>query len=245
METQEELDVRVLIPTDRHSLLNKMFNELPAGESFTFINDHDPKPLYYEFQSIHGDVVGWEYLNQGGREWKVKVTRLANSVGRDFDGANTLIDLRKTNEEDKKHTVFHRYGTMLVGDTMELISEGYPNEIKEIFDTKFQGEFDWKYKKQEPQEVIAHITKVKVHDKKLEESNIIEDFDLRPYPPAQRHDMVFETFDKLKSGEAFVFINDHDPKPLYYQIEAENTEPFKWEYLVSGPIEWKIKVSKD
>ena len=69
----EELDVRVLVPIKRHEKLVKLFGELPAGQSFVFINDHDPIPLYYEFKSIYGDVVGWEYLNRGGREWKVKV----------------------------------------------------------------------------------------------------------------------------------------------------------------------------
>lgn len=244
MTTMEEHDMRVHVPIDRHTKLNKMFNELPAGDSFIFINDHDPKPLYYEFQSIHGDVVGWEYLNKGGRDWKVKVTRLADSVGRDFEGASTLIDLRRTKEEDIKHTVFHRYGTMGVGETMELISEGYPNEIKNIFETKFIGEYQWTFKKQDPEEVISHITKLRNKASKEENENIVASFDLRPYPPAKRHDMVFEAFDELQKGESFVFINDHDPKPLYYQIEAENTTPFKWEYLEDGPMEWKIKVSK-
>ena len=69
-----ELDVRVLVPIQRHELLIRLFKELPVDESFTFINDHDPIPLFYEFRSIYGDVVGWDYLNRGGREWKVKGT---------------------------------------------------------------------------------------------------------------------------------------------------------------------------
>lgn len=243
METIEELDVRTLIPMKRHEKLNKMFNELPTGDSFVFINDHDPKPLYYEFQSIHGKVVGWEYLHQGGREWKVKVTRLADSVGKDMENVSTLIDLRTIEEKDKKHTVFHRYGMMAKGNRMELIAKGYPTGIKSIFDDKFTGEFEWKYIKQDPDEVVAHITKLVVRTSG-DTTDTIESFDLRPFPPARRHEMVFENFDKIKSGEAFVIINDHDPKPLYYQIEAENDIPFDWEYLASGPDEWKIKVSK-
>jgi uncharacterized protein (DUF2249 family) len=46
MKTKEELDVRTLIPIKRHKKLIKLFKELPADESFIFINDHDPKPLY-------------------------------------------------------------------------------------------------------------------------------------------------------------------------------------------------------
>jgi uncharacterized protein (DUF2249 family) len=56
--------------------------------------------------------------------------------------------------------------------------------------------------------------------------------------------MVFDAFDKLKPGEAFIFINDHDPKPLYYQMEAESDTPFTWEYLEALPEEWKVKVTK-
>lgn len=244
MKTIEEHDVRPLVPIKRHEMLNKMFRELPAGESFIFTNDHDPKPLYYEFKSIHGDVVGWEYLKRGGREWKVKVTRTEESKGREFEGASTLMDLRKTEKKDWRYAVFHRYGMMREGDTMELISDGYPTEIKTIFDKKFDGKFSWNYKKQVPGEVIAHITKKKEGDPDMEDESIVENFDLRPFPPAKRHEMVFDTFDKLKRGESFVFINDHDPKPLYYQMEAENDEPFKWEYLESGPVEWKVKISK-
>ena len=67
---------------------------------------------------------------------------------------------------------------------------------------------------------------------------------MRPFPPAERHEMVFNAFDELKAGEAFVFTNDHDPKPLYYQIEAESNEPFSWEYLEDGPDAWSVKVTK-
>src|SRR5699024_4771450 len=128
--TIQELDVRTLIPIKRHEKLLRLFKELPAGESFIFINDHDPKPLYYEFRSIYGDVVGWDYLQRGGQEWKVKVTRTEDSKGREFEGVSTLMDLRKAEKKDWKYAVFHRYGMMLKGDTMEIISENDPEEIR-------------------------------------------------------------------------------------------------------------------
>lgn len=243
-QQDEALDVRVLIPIERHSLLLGMFQDLPVGESFTFINDHDPLPLYYEFRSIHGDVVGWEYLNKGGRDWKVKVTRTEASQGREFTDISTLMDLRKMDPKDWKHVVFHRYGMMREGDVMEIIAEQNPDEIESIFKSKFDGKYNWETKKDETGEFVAHITK-KV-DAYTEEADItiVKRFDVRPFPPAERHDMVFDSFDELNPGEAFVFTNDHDPKPLYYQIEAESNIPFKWEYLENGPLEWVVKVSK-
>src|SRR5688572_3334766 len=101
----EALDVRVLAPIERHKLLVKMFGELPVGQNFIFINDHDPKPLYYEFRSIYGDVVEWEYLNRGGREWKVKVTRLEASQGRKITDVSTLMDLRKADQKEWKQII--------------------------------------------------------------------------------------------------------------------------------------------
>lgn len=243
-ETQQELDVRTLIPIKRHKKLLKLFKELPVGESFVFINDHDPKPLYYEFRSIYGNVVGWEYLQRGGQEWKVKVTRTEASKGQEFSDISTLMDLRKAEKKDWKYAVFHRYGMMLKGDTMELIAEEDPKEIHDIFSKKFKGQHSWNYKKKQPGEFVIHITKNEESDSTAEDVSVVNNFDVRPYPPAKRHDMVFDAFDELKPGEAFVFTNDHDPKPLYYQMEAEGDEPFEWEYLLAMPGEWKVKVMK-
>ncbi len=45
--------------------------------------------------------------------------------------------------------------------------------------------------------------------------------DLRDVPPPERHPKIFDAFDSLASGEALELINDHDPRPLYYEMAAE------------------------
>lgn len=45
--------------------------------------------------------------------------------------------------------------------------------------------------------------------------------DLREIPPPNRHPTVFEAFEELDPGEALELINDHDPKPLFYEMQAE------------------------
>lgn len=241
---EEDLDVRTLIPIERHKLLVQLFKDISAGESFVFINDHDPIPLFYEFRSIYGDVVGWEYLNRGGREWKVKVTRTEESQARDMSDVATLIDLRKTDKGAWKQVVFHRYGMMEEGTTMELISTEDPEEIHGIFIMKFDGKHTWIYKKKEEGEVVIHITKNVMTGLGDEGFSVVNEFDIRPYPPTERHELFYKAFAEIKPGEAFEFINDHDPKPLYYQMEAESKEPFRWEYLEKGPEAWKVRVVK-
>ena len=68
--------------------------------------------------------------------------------------------------------------------------------------------------------------------------------DVREIPPRERHPKIFQTFDALKEGEFFTLVNDHDPKPLYYQFQAELTDQFTWEYLESGPQVWRVRIGR-
>ncbi len=238
------LDVRPLVPIRRHETLLDRFAQLPAGESFVFINDHDPKPLYYEIRSIFGDVVDWEYLARSPKEWTVKVTRTEASKGRDMGQVSTLIDLRKADPADWKHIIFHRYSMMQVGDVMEIRAAEAPGEIHAIFGAKFAGRHTWTVQGQDPDEYVVHVEKCAADAADELGAALVAEFDIRPYHPARRHEMVFEAFDKLGPGEAFVFTNDHDPRPLYYQMEAESEEAFEWKYLQSGPEEWTVRVAK-
>lgn len=62
--------------------------------------------------------------------------------------------------------------------------------------------------------------------------------------PRQKHPTIFARFDELTEGESLVIHNDHDPKPLYYQLLGERGNIFTWEYLEEGPALWKVKISK-
>lgn len=72
----------------------------------------------------------------------------------------------------------------------------------------------------------------------------IDILDVSIIEPRFKHPKIFEKFDSLSSDEAFIIHNDHDPKPLYYQLLAERGKIFNWEYLKEGPETWKIKITK-
>ncbi len=78
------------------------------------------------------------------------------------------------------------------------------------------------------------------------EKNMAEDIklDVRTEIPARRHQLIFETYTGLGAGEGFELINDHDPKPLYYQFEAEHNGQFTWEYLEEGPETWRVRIGR-
>lgn len=72
------------------------------------------------------------------------------------------------------------------------------------------------------------------------------DFDLevRHLAPAQRHQIIFEKWFALESGAGYVLINDHDPKPLYYQFAAEHPGEFSWDPIEEGPTVWRVRIGK-
>ncbi len=72
----------------------------------------------------------------------------------------------------------------------------------------------------------------------------METLDVTQIEPKRKHPTIFERFEALAPGEAFVIHNDHDPAPLYYQMLGELGEVFDWEYLKKGPEEWEVKISK-
>lgn len=72
----------------------------------------------------------------------------------------------------------------------------------------------------------------------------METLDVTQIEPRLKHPTIFEKFDGLLGGGAFIIHNDHDPKPLYYQLMAERGQTFDWEYLVDGPQVWEVKISK-
>ena len=72
----------------------------------------------------------------------------------------------------------------------------------------------------------------------------IATLDVRELPPARRHALIFDTYSALPPDGAFVLVNDHDPKPLYYQFQAERPGEVRWEYLEQGPQVWRVRIGR-
>ena len=68
--------------------------------------------------------------------------------------------------------------------------------------------------------------------------------DVRQIAPRDRHPLIFQTFDNLAPGDAFVLVNDHEPRPLYYQFLHERAGQFAWSYLEEGPEVWRAQIQR-
>ena len=71
--TDPQLDVRDEPPARRHELIFEHYEALGAGTSFVLVNDHDPKPLEYQFAAEYPEQFTWDYLEQGPTVWRVRI----------------------------------------------------------------------------------------------------------------------------------------------------------------------------
>jgi uncharacterized protein (DUF2249 family) len=68
--------------------------------------------------------------------------------------------------------------------------------------------------------------------------------DVRRIARGGRHPRVFARYARLAPGEAFILVNSHDPKPLRQEFEAIHSGAFSWDYLQTGPEEWRVRIGR-
>src|SRR3989338_10446762 len=72
----KNLDLRNMMPFERHSNIFKMWNSLKEGETLRIINDHEPKPLYYLFEAEHKGQFEWNYEKKGPKDWIFAIKKI-------------------------------------------------------------------------------------------------------------------------------------------------------------------------
>ena len=70
------MDVRPIPCSVKHGLILRTWRELPVGDHFILLNDHDPVPLRYQFEAEFPGAFTWDYLERGPEDFRVKLTKL-------------------------------------------------------------------------------------------------------------------------------------------------------------------------
>jgi len=70
------------------------------------------------------------------------------------------------------------------------------------------------------------------------------ELDVRQLRKPDKHPTIFATYTALPVGESFVLVNNHDPKHLRAESDADHPGSYAWEYLDRGPEVWRIRISK-
>ena len=70
------------------------------------------------------------------------------------------------------------------------------------------------------------------------------ELDVRQLRKPDKHSAIFATYADLPVGGSFVLVNNHDPKHLHEEFEADHAGSYGWEYVEKGPTVWRIRISK-
>lgn len=233
--TEQVLDVTKLAPMVKHSTIFGRIAALKPGESLVIHNDHDPKPLYFQLQHTHGGSVSWEYLEQGPQWWKVRIGKVEGS---ETPLADDVLDVTKLEPSVKHATIFDRIDALQPGESLTIHNDHDPVPLRYHLEDVYGDAFTWDYLEKGPR-----WWKVKIGMRPLHtaQGNVL---DVTKLEPRVKHATIFQRYHALEDGQSLTIHNDHDPKPLYYQMLGELGNVFTWEYLEQGPEWWKVKITK-
>lgn len=70
------MDVRSIPCSVKHGLIIRTWLDLPVGDYFILLNDHDPVPLRYQFAAEWPEAFTWEHVLKTPGEFRVKIKKL-------------------------------------------------------------------------------------------------------------------------------------------------------------------------
>ncbi len=153
----------------------------------------------------------------------------------------------------KHPVILEKFDDLNNGEAFLLINDHDP--IPLFYEMKAEkGEtFEWKKVEDGPSVWIVEIKKTggapaTVNPDEQNKEGIEDDvfvLNVTLIEPKLKHSTIFKHFDALNEGEAFQILNDHDPRPLYYQLIGERGNIFTWTYLENGPQRWKVQIKKN
>ena len=155
----------------------------------------------------------------------------------------------------KHPTILKKFDDLKNGESFLLVNDHDP--IPLYYEMKAEkGEiFEWRKIENGPEVWKVEITKknndacsvnpIKQAETKPKEKDEVFVLNVTLLEARLKHPTIFKYFDALNEGEGFQILNDHDPKPLYYQLLGERGNIFTWNYLEKGPQWWRVQIRKN
>ncbi len=152
-----------------------------------------------------------------------------------------IINVQEIEPRLRHQTIFQTFNTLKEGESLIIHNNHDPKPVYyQLMDLR-GNIFSWEYLQQGPEWWDIRVTRT-VPSVPTEKEELI--INVPGLEPQQKHAAIFRVFDHFEAGESFIIHNDHDPKPVYYQLQNERGNIFTWEYLQEGPIWWDIRVTK-
>ncbi len=88
------------------------------------------------------------------------------------------------------------------------------------------------------------MTAVNDADRSAAYDGAMDELDVTKLAPRDKHSTIHQRLGQLAAGETLRIYNDHDPRPLKFEIEADFPGLYSWKYVDSGPEVWRVDIGK-
>ncbi len=153
------------------------------------------------------------------------------------------INVQELEPALRHQTIFNVFNTLKEGEHLIIHNNHDPMPVYYQLMNMRGNIFSWEYLQKGPEWWDIKVTRTVPIVPTENETDVI--LNIPAVQPSQKHALIFEVFGTLHSGDAFILHNDHDPKPVYYQLQAMHGNTFSWEYLQQGPQWWDIRITKN
>jgi len=225
-----------------HTILTGKLSDLQNSASVTDINDQVSQisSLFAEHVGKENELILPRLLSSN----TVDIRFVLGEMHQLFEAGKSTLEEKQT-DQDLVEKIF----SLLLESGKQLSKAGLSEQGGRLV------ALAWAETEYERPELATKATRV-LHNILLSQNservsltkapNLNADFelDVRTLAPAQRHSQIFSAYRDLPDGKGFLLINDHDPKPLQYQFEAEYSGSFTWDYLEAGPKVWRVRIGR-
>ena len=194
----KNLDLRGIPPFERHAKIFEMWNSLKEEEILRITNDHEPKPLYYQFKAEYKGQFEWNYEKQGPEDWIFTIKKIS------------------AKDKTKKQEIKNLIRQLNTGESVSKLKEKAKSMLKNIA-PKDLGLIE--------QEIIEEGTTRKemrklcdIHLEIIKESLEKQEMNLKASHPIytlmEEHKMILDFIDKLqKTTDKIESAKDFDEVP--------------------------------
>ena len=152
-----QLDVRHLAPAQRHETIFAAYHGLAPETGYVLVNDHDPRPLRYQFEAEHAGEFTWDAIESGPEVWRVRIGRpaldgaAANGPSDSEDPGDQELDVRVLPHGQRHDVIFATYDSLVSGGGFVIVNDHDPQPLHYQFEAEHAGEFTWDYLESGPE----------------------------------------------------------------------------------------------
>lgn len=153
-----------------------------------------------------------------------------------------VINVQELEPALRHQTIFEQFNTLKEEEYLIIHNNHDPLPVYYQLINLRGNIFSWEYLQKGPEWWDIKVTRNVPLIPTENENDFI--LNIPAISPSQKHALIFSVFNDLEPGRSFIIHNDHNPRPVYYQLRALHGETFSREYLQEGPRWWDIRVRK-